>query len=304
MSKLKSFIENPVYFITSPAAKGWLNWVPDNIYIKALYRATIHRQCNLKNPVGYNEKLQWLKLHDRKPEYIQMVDKYEVRRYIAELFGEEYLIPCLGVYESIDDIDVDILPEKFVLKCTHDSGSVEICTNKAVFDWDAAKSHLESSMKRNYYSTYREWPYKTVKPRIIVEQYMIDDESNDLPDFKIMCFNGEARIIEHHENRFTGEVHTQTFYTRDWNILDISQPGLYPVDEPVERPEHLDDMLEMSEKIAKDMYHARIDWYIINGKIYFGEITFYDGSGFEPFTTWEMEEYLGSQIDFGIHSKQ
>lgn len=300
MSKLKSFIENPVYFITSPAAKGWLNWVPDNIYVKALYRATIRRKCNLKNPVGYNEKLQWLKLHDRNPEYIQMVDKYEVRSYIAELFGEEYLVPCLGVYESVDDIDVAKLPEQFVLKCTHDSGSVEICMGKASFDWDAVKSHLESAMKRNYYSTYREWPYKTVKPRIVVEQYMVDDESLDLPDYKIMCFNGEARIIEHHENRFTGETHTQTFYTRDWNVLPITQPGLPLTHTPVRRPEQLDDMLSMSEQIAKDMYHARIDWYIINGKIYFGEITFYDGSGFEPFDSWEMEEYLGSQIDLGI----
>lgn len=299
MSKIKSFIENPVYFITSPAAKGWLNWMPDSIYIKALYRATIHRKCNLKNPVGYNEKLQWLKLHDRKPEYIQMVDKYDVREYIAELFGKDCLIPCLGVYDSVEEIDIEKLPEKFVLKCTHDSGSVEICTNKNSFDWNTAKANLVASMKRNYYSTYREWPYKAVNPRIIVEQYMVDDESQDLPDYKIMCFNGEARIIEHHENRFTGATHTQTFYSRNWEILDISQPGLYPVEVPVDRPAQLDEMLEMSEKIAKDMYHARIDWYIINGKIYFGEMTFYDGSGFEPFTTWEMEEYLGSQIDLG-----
>lgn len=301
MSRIKSFLDNPKYFITSPASKGILDWVPDDIYAKALYRLSTGRKCNLRHPVGYNEKLQWLKLHDRKPEYASMVDKYDVRSYIAETIGEQYLIPCLGVYDSVDDIDYDSLPDQFVLKCTHDSGSVEICTDKASFDFNGACERLRAGCKRNYYSTYREWPYKTIKPRIIAEKYMIDDVSADLQDYKIMCFMGKAEIIELHENRFVeGKSHTQTFYDRDWNVLDLSQPGWIISDAPSPRPTELDELLRLSEILAKDMYHIRADWYVANGQIYFGEITFYDGSGFVPFDTMEMEKFLGDKIKLPV----
>ncbi len=296
-SKLKTFLKNPAYFITSPAAKGYLNWVPDSIYIKILYKALTGEKCNLKHPVTYNEKLQWLKLHDRKPEYAQMVDKYEVRKYIAKTLGEEYLIPCYGVYDSFDQIDFDKLPDQFVLKCTHDSGSVIICTDKASFHKEVAKEQLSKAMKKNYYDTYREWPYKNVKARIIAEQFMVDESGDDLKDYKIMCFNGIAKIIETHENRFTeGKTHTQTFYDRDFNPLGIIQEGLEPVKEERKKPVQMDQLLALSETIAKDMYHARIDWYLVQGKIYFGEITFYDGSGFESFPNKEDDLFLGSLI--------
>ena len=296
MSKIRTFIDNPQYFITSPAAKGWLDWVPDSLYLKLLYRVIMGRKLNLKNPKEYNEKLQWLKLNDRKPEYAIMVDKYEVRGYIAELLGEQYLIPCLGIYDSVEDIDIDALPDKFVLKCTHDSGSVEICKDKSCYDMEGAKHRLSQAMKRNYYATYREWPYKYVKPRIIAEGYLEGDEG-DLKDYKVMCFNGEAKIIEVHENRFVeGKVHTQTFYDREWEIVPLTQVETVTVDKPSERPRQLEEILRLSELIAKDMYHARIDWYIEGDKIYFGEITFYDGSGFESVSTPEMERMLGDMI--------
>lgn len=298
MSKIKTFIENPQYFITSPAAKGWLNWVPDSLYLKMLYRVIMGRRLNLRNPKEYNEKLQWLKLNDRKPEYATMVDKYEVRGYIADLLGEQYLIPCLGIYDSVDDIDIDALPDRFVLKCTHDSGSVEICKDKSLFDMESAKQRLNQAMKRNYYATYREWPYKDVKPRIIAEGYLEGDEG-DLKDYKVMCFNGEAKIIEVHENRFVeGKVHTQTFYDREWRILPVSQEciGTRRSDMPCSRPNLLDKMIGLSEKLAKDMYHIRVDWYVVDGSLYFGEITFFDGSGFDAFDSREMELYLGDMI--------
>ena len=297
MSKIRTFIENPQYFITSPASKGWLNWVPDSLYLKVLYRVIMGRKLNLKNPKEYNEKLQWLKLNDRKPEYSTMVDKYEVRGYIGDLLGDKYLIPCLGIYDSVDDIDIDALPDKFVLKCTHDSGSVEICKDKSSFDIEGARHRLSQAMKRNYYATYREWPYKYVKPRVIAEGYLEGDEG-DLKDYKVMCFNGEAKIIEVHENRFVeGKVHTQTFYDREWNIVPLTQIETVTVDRPGERPRQLDEILRLSELIAKNMYHARIDWYIEGDKIYFGEITFFDGSGFESFSTPEMERMLGDMIN-------
>ena len=297
MSKIRTFIENPQYFITSPASKGWLNWVPDSLYLKVLYRVIMGRKLNLKNPKEYNEKLQWLKLNDRKPEYSTMVDKYEVRGYIGDLLGDKYLIPCLGIYDSVDDIDIDALPDKFVLKCTHDSGSVEICKDKSSFDIEGARHRLSQAMKRNYYATYREWPYKYVKPRIIAEGYL-EGDGGDLKDYKVMCFNGEAKIIEVHENRFVeGKVHTQTFYDREWNIVPLTQIETVTVDRPGERPRQLDEILRLSELIAKNMYHARIDWYIEGDKIYFGEITFFDGSGFESFSTPEMERMLGDMIN-------
>ncbi|MDY5000689.1 MAG: ATP-grasp fold amidoligase family protein [Lachnospiraceae bacterium] len=297
MSKIRTFIENPQYFITSPAAKGWLNWVPDSLYLKVLYRVIMGRKLNLKNPKEYNEKLQWLKLNDRKPEYSTMVDKYEVRGYIEDLLGDKYLIPCLGIYDSVDDIDIDALPDKFVLKCTHDSGSVEICKDKSSFDIEGARHRLSQAMKRNYYATYREWPYKYVKPRIIAEGYL-EGDGGDLKDYKVMCFNGEAKIIEVHENRFVeGKVHTQTFYDREWNIVPLTQVETVTVDRAGERPRQLDEILRLSELIAKNMYHARIDWYIEGDKIYFGEITFFDGSGFESFSTPEMERMLGDMIN-------
>jgi len=298
MGKLKTFLQNPQYFITSPASKGWLDWMPDSLYLKLLYRATTGKKCNLKNPVTYNEKLQWLKIHDRKPEYSDMVDKYEVRKIIEKTVGGEYLIPCYGVYQAFDEIDLDKLPEQFVLKCTHDSGSVIICKDKAKFDIADAKQSLDAAMKRNYYSTYREWPYKYVKPRIIAEKYMVDESGDDLKDYKVMCFNGVAKVIEVHENRFTeGKEHTQTFYDRNWKNLHIVQEGLSYVKEERIPPLQLDKILELSEKLAKDMYHARVDWYIINDKIYFGEITFFDGSGFEIFPNPEDDMYLGSLLE-------
>lgn len=298
MGKLKTFFKNPEYFITSPASKGWLDWVPDRFYIKLLYRLIMGEKCNLKHPVTFNEKLQWLKLNDHNPAYTDMVDKYEVRKIIEKTIGAEYLIPCYGVFSSFDEIDFTKLPDRFVLKCTHDSGSVIICKDKKTFDKEDARQKLNAAMKRNYYSTYREWPYKYVKPRILAEKFMVDESGEDLKDYKVMCFNGMAKLIEVHENRFTdGKTHTQTFYDREWHKLLIEQDGLQYVKDERKAPAQLDRILSLSELLAKDMYHARIDWYIVNQDVYFGEITFYDGSGFVGFANKEDDVYLGSLLE-------
>ncbi|MDD6203101.1 MAG: ATP-grasp fold amidoligase family protein [Lachnospiraceae bacterium] len=295
--KIDTFLKNPQYIMTSLASRGFLNWIPDSIYIKILYRLILGEKCNLKNPVTYNEKLQWLKLHDRKDIYSVMVDKYRVRDYIAQKLGEQYLIPLLGVYDRFEEVDFDTLPDQFVMKCTHDSGSVIICKDKEMLDIKKVQKKLEKAMKRSYYSAYREWPYKNVKPRIIIEKFMVDESGDDLKDYKVMCFGGKAQIIETHENRFTaGREHTQTFYDRDWKQLPIIQEGLNPVSEKREKPALMDEILRLSEVLSKDLKHARIDWYIINGKPYFGEITFYDGSGFEAFPRKEDEIFLGNLI--------
>lgn len=300
MSKIKAFIKNPSYFITSPASKGYLDWMPDEMYLKLLYRLKLGYACNLKNPKLFNEKLQWLKLNDRKPEYAQMVDKWEVRSYIEEVCGAQYLIPSYGVFNSTEEIDFNELPNRFVIKCTHDSGSVEVCTDKTTWDKESAVSRINEALKRNYYKTYREWPYKDVKPRIIIEKYIHDKSSDDLKDYKVMCFNGKAKVIELHENRFSSDrIHTQTFYSNTWEKLDILQPFADATIETAPKPAVLDIMLNLSERISADMYHARIDWYEVDGYLFFGEITFYDGSGFESFTKIEYDRYLGDLIDIG-----
>lgn len=297
MVKLKTFIKNPEYFITSPASKGWLDWLPDDIYLKILYYIKMGKKLNLKNPIGYNEKLQWIKLYDRKPEYSRLVDKYEVRGFVEDKIGKEYLVDCFGVWEDTADIPISELPEKFVLKCTHDSGSVEICNYRKKFNFKTALERLSLAMKRDYYKTYREWPYKAVQPRIIAEQYLEADKNGDLQDYKVMCFSGEALFVEFHENRFiNGKEHTQTFYDRDWNMLDLRQKGIGASLIKAPKPEHLDKILSLSEQLSKNICHTRIDWYISENKIYFGEITFFDGSGFYAFETEEMERYMGSLI--------
>jgi len=177
LNKIKKVLKNPWYLVITFAGRGWLNFLSDKMYLKLIYRAKLGKKLDLKNPKTFNEKLQWLKLYNRKPEYTKMVDKYEVKKYVADLIGEEYVIPTLGVWEKFDDIDFDSLPNQFVLKCTHDSGGLVICKDKSKLDIASAKSKIENSLKRNYYKYGREWPYKNVKPRIIAEKFMIDCSS-------------------------------------------------------------------------------------------------------------------------------
>lgn len=294
--KLEAILAQPMIIITAIASRGWLNWIPDSVYLKILYRGFVGEKLNLKNPKKYNEKLQWLKLHDRNSEYSHMVDKYEVQKYIADTLGQEYLIPCLGVWDKFDEIDFTQLPDQFVLKCTHDSGSVIICKDKATFDIDAARDRIAKAYKRNYYDAYREWPYKDVKPRIIAEKYMSDSENGDLKDYKVLCFSGRAELIEVHQNRFIEGAHTQDFYDREWNNVHIAQNCMANAATDLDRPDNLEKMLQLSERLAEKIPHVRIDWYVIQGKLYFGEITFFDGSGLEPFSA-EVEYMLGKLIE-------
>lgn len=293
--RLNAILSNPIVIFTALGSRGFLNWIPDSIYLKILYKGFVGEKLNLKNPRKYNEKLQWLKLYDRKPEYSTMVDKYAVRKYIADKLGDEYLIPCLGVWENVEDIDFDSLPNQFVLKCTHDSGSVIICKEKSSFDIESTKQKLKKACNRNYYYAYREWPYKNVKPRIIAEVYMSEFEEDALKDYKVLCFHGCAQLIEIHQNRFNNKEHTQDFYDREWTNLHIAQKCLKNSSTVLEKPKLLEKMLNLSEILASDLKHARIDWYIVKDTLYFGEITFFDGSGFEPYPPKE-ELLLGELI--------
>ena len=270
------------------------HWMPDRLYLEWLYEVRMGTKLHLDHPETFNEKLNWLKLYDRRDEYTRMADKYEVRQYIAEQIGEEYLIPLLGVWESAEAIDVDSLPEQFVLRCTHDSASVIICRDKSTFDWDVAKEKLSKSLGINYFYPSREWPYKNIKPRIIAEQYMVDESGTELKDYKIYNFDGRPELIQVDFGRFVH--HERNLYDLDWNYIDeqIEYPKNPQVS--IERPEHLELMLELAAKLSKGIPSVRTDFYSINGRVYFGEITFYQEAGFAHFSSETYDRYLGSLI--------
>lgn len=296
---IRYWAENPGNFIMSLGSKGKLNWMPDKMYLKLVTSAVLGYKPEIDKPRSFNEKMQWLKLYDRKPEYTRMVDKYAVREYIAEKVGEEYLIPLVGgPWESFEEIDFGALPEQFVLKTTHDSGGVVICRDKANFDAEAAKKKLTWHLKREYFWGKREWPYKDVKPRIIAEKYMQDEGSVNLPVYKILCFNGEPKIIQTIQNDKTPEESIDYFDT-DWNLLDLRQN--FPNSEvPMERPETLAEMLSLAEKLSQGHSFLRTDLYNINGKTFFSEITFYSDAGFAKFDPEAWDEILGGWIKLPV----
>jgi hypothetical protein len=251
-------------------------------------------RLDLKSPETFNEKLQWIKLYDRKPEYTQMADKYEVRKIISQKIGGEYLIPLLGVWDKFDDIDFDKLPNQFVLKCNHDSGSLVICKDKASLNIKQAKKIIEKCLKQNYYYYGRQWVYKDITPRIIAEKYMTDESGSELKDYKVFCFNGEPKIIQVDFNRFTD--HKRNFYSIDWEYQSFAV--LFPTDEHIfiQKPKDLGLLLNLSRKLSDGIAQLRCDFYIINEKIYFGELTFYHGDGYEKFTPPEWDRKLGDWI--------
>lgn len=279
--------------------KGLTNIIPDKLYLKILYKCRVGKKINLKEPITFNEKLQWLKLYDRKDIYTTMVDKYEVKEYVANMIGEDYIIPTLGVYDKFEDIDFDKLPNQFVLKCTHDSGGIIICKDKEKFDVDNAKKIINKHLKNNYYYWGREWPYKNVKPRIIIEPYMEDKKYKELVDYKIMCFNGKAKMEFTCTERFSQGTLKVTFFDLEWNKLPFERK-YKASDKKIEKPVNFKKMIELSEKLSKDITFVRIDWYEINGKLYFGEMTFYPGSGCEKFYPEEWDYNVGKLMKLPI----
>lgn len=271
--------------------------IPDALYLKMRYRSRFHQKLNLKNPRTFNEKIQWLKLYDRRPEYSMMVDKYEVKKYVADLIGEQYIIPTLGLYNSFDEIDFDALPDQFVLKCTHDSGGLVICTDKSAFDKAAAKKKIETSMKAKYFYHGREWAYKSVKPRIIAEQFMEDSTTKDLRDYKLFTFNGVCKLLYVATERQDKNSETKfDFFDAEFNHLDFrnSHPNAAVVPP---KPKCFDEMRVLSEKLSQGTPHLRVDFYEVDGKVYFGELTFCHMSGLMPFEPHEWDEKIGSWIE-------
>lgn len=275
----------------------------DITFLKYKYYTKTGNRLNVLEPQTFNEKLQWLKLYDRKEKYTKMVDKYAVKEYVANIIGKEYIIPTLGIYNNFDEIDLEKLPNKFVIKCTHDSGGLIVCKNKNELDIKMARKKINKSLKTNYYYCGREWPYKNVKPRIIVEKYLEDKKIKELRDYKFFCFNGEPKIMYISDNSHRANQHC-CFYDMQFNELNIKRKDYKEFEQIVEKPHNFNKMIEFSKMLSKDIPHVRVDWYEVNGKLYFGELTFYTCSGFIPFETEEWDYKMGEMLELPYKIKE
>lgn len=295
MNKYLRFITDPLFRFSILASRGFYNRMDDEQFLKRKFKMVFKRELNLENPQTFNEKLQWMKLYDRKPEYTKMVDKYEAKKYVADIIGEEYIIPTLGLWDSFDEIDFDSLPEQFVLKCTHDSGGLIICKDKKRLDLKKAKKKIEKSLKTNYYWRGREWPYKNVVPRIVAEKYMQDGSTESLPVYKFFCFDGKATVIQTIQNDKTA-IETVDYFDREWNLLELKQN--FPNSQaPLSKPKNFEQMLKVADILSKDKKgFLRVDLYEINGQIYFSEFTFFSDGGTAAFSPDFWDYRLGDLI--------
>ena len=293
---VKKALTSKELFFSYASELGLFHFMNDETYLKMMYKVHMGKTLHLDHPQTFNEKLQWLKIHDRNPLYTTMVDKYAVKKYVADKIGKKYIIPTLGVWDHFDDIDFDTLPNQFVLKCTHDSGGLVICKDKEKLDKKATKAKIEKCLKRNYYWSGREWPYKNVKPRIIAEKYMADDMDTELKDYKLMCFNSKVKATFVCTNRFSDQGLNVTFYDTNWEKLPFERH--YPMDEKdISQPKSYEEMVKVAEKLAQHISFVRVDFYEVKGKPYFGEMTFYPGSGLEEFNPAQWDKTLGDLIE-------
>lgn len=295
INRIVEFWNDPKTLL-QPILRRIARFIPDKLYLKLLFYSRMGKSLNLDNPETFNEKLQWLKLYNRNPEYSRMVDKIEAKKYVADIIGQEHIIPTLGIFESVDEIPWDTLPNQFVLKCTHDSGGIVICKDKQSLNIREAKEKLSKGLKKSYYYQNREWPYKNVKPRIICEEYKIDESGYELKDYKWFCFDGEVKALFIATDRGRQEEDTKfDFYDADFNHLPFTN-GHPNSSKKLSKPVGFKEMKDLAAKLSKGIPHVRVDFYDINGKIYFGEMTFFHWSGTKPFVPEEWDYTFGSWI--------
>ena len=272
------------------------HFLDDKTYLSLKFRSAMGYWMDWNNPKTYNEKLQWLKVYYHNPLWTTLVDKYDVKKYVASVIGEQYIIPTLGLWDSFDEIDFDSLPDQFVLKCTHDSGGLVICKDKRSFNIEQARKKIEKSIHTNYFWRGREWPYKNVKPRIIAEKYMEDSSTQDLRDYKFFCFDGEVKALFIASERNTKGAEVKfNFYDENFNQLNIVQR--HPMSTNyIKKPVTFDEMKMLASALSKGLPEARCDFYEVNGKVYFGEITFFHHGGQASFHPNEWDTTFGSWI--------
>ena len=273
-----------------------LRIIPDRLYLQLLYYYHFKKFANLNNPVGFNEKIQWLKLYDRNPNYSKMVDKVAVKDYVESIIGKEYIIPTYAVWENVEEIDFSRLPDQFVIKSNHDSGSIVICKDKNKIDQESVKKIMATSFHNNGYWYGREWPYKNVKPKIFAEKYMEDKNTGELRDYKFFCFDGVVKaLFVATDRQKTGDSVKFDFFDVDYNHLDFTNGHPNATSLP-EKPHNFELMKELAEKLSQGIPHVRVDLYEVNGRVYFGELTFHHGSGCLPFDPIEWDVIFGSWL--------
>lgn len=278
------------------ATRKIARFIPDRIFLKILYFGRLGKKLDFSHVKTFNEKLQWLKVYDRRTEYTMMVDKFLVRDYIAKTVGSQYLIPLLGVWDDADDINFGQLPSQYVLKCNHNSGlGMYICSDSSKVDVEEIRLSLTKGLQQNYYLTGREWPYKDVPRKIIAEKYMTDDTGIELKDYKINCFNGVPKFIQVMSGR-NKDNYSVDHFDVDWQPMDIPRKDKQKSSQPISKPKQLQEMLDLAAVLSKDLPFARIDFYIAEERVYFGEITFFPVSGFVPFSNHQIDMQLGQLI--------
>ena len=278
------------------AQRGWLNLLPDDLFLRVMYWARFSKRLSLDKPVSYNEVIQYLKIHDRNPQYISIVDKYTVRKVVEDSIGKEYLVPLLGVFDTIEEIIWDQLPNQFVIKCTHGTHCSIICTNKDTFNNKEAKKKLTAWLKHNYYKNAREWPYRYVKPRLIIEELITSEKQKEPLDIKFMCFDGKPEFIVVHRNLTNAEQqHTINLFTLNWEPIDVEwdSPKYKGI---IKRPECLEKMIQLAKKLSSGYAHIRVDFLLCEERVYFGELTLYPGAGFKPFSSNSFDRKIGNLI--------
>ena len=296
-NKMLKVLKHPKYILLKLDQKKLIK-LSDKTFIEWCYEYRMGEKLNLDNPINFNEKIQWLKMYDRKKVYTKLADKYAVKEYLRKTIGEKYVIPLLGVWESFDNIDFSKLPQKFVLKTTHDSGGVVVIKDRSKMNIKKIKKLLNKSLKRDYYRIWREWQYKNVPKRIIAEEYI--ENNGDLKDYKIFCFNGVPKICLVCSNRENGLK--KTWYDDNWNKLNLTEGG-HKSEFFIEKPKSFEQMKKISSQISKGFAFLRVDFYNINGRPYVGEITFHPNGGYEQFKPEKWNRILGDMIDLNTKKK-
>ena len=296
--KVKRYIQDPYYALGNDMIKRCPKMMPDKFYLSVLWKSVMGYELDWEHPMTFSEKLQWLKLYNRNPLYTTLVDKYRVKQWVADKIGEQHVIPTLAVYSSVDEIDLDKLPDQFVLKCNHDSGSVVICRDKSHFDLSAAKKKLDACLKHDFYLDTREWPYKNVPRCIIAEKYIEPAlDSKDLPDYKFFCFGGEPEYCQVISGRDSNMC--VDFFDYGWRHQPFHEPYNYPFAEvEPQEPKHFEFMWEAAKKLSKGIPFSRIDFYDVHDRVFFGEITFFPTGGLGRFEPEEWDGKFGERILF------
>lgn len=294
-------IKNPRSLFWHICQSGVFNWMPDKMYLKFVFPIMMGRRLNLNNPKTFSEKLQWLKLNDRQPSFVKLVDKYEVKKIVKDLIGEKYIIPTLGIWSSVEKIDFSSLPDKFAIKTTHDSGGVVICTNKSDLDIKRTKLILNQSLKHNFYYIGREWPYKNVPKRIIAEKLI--EDTNGLVEYKIFCFDGVPKLFLVCSGKAHSEKRYNDYLDVDFNRIPVK--SMNPVSKQnISKPKQYDELMDVAKKLSRGIPQVRVDLYIENEKVYFGELTLYHNSGLCRFDPDVWDNKFGSWIQLPSKEKE